>query len=87
LNNELRSNFVLSWEKMLQKRSKCLMKLMVSQLCLVLLYFGAMVSFHQMDSKIQNKEFVPPGSTVNVEFYKNVLDRLCKIIARVRPAL
>jgi len=60
---------------------------MVSQLYPVLLYFGAMVSFHQMDSKIQNKEFVPPESTVNVEFYKNILDRLCKIIAHVRPAL
>jgi len=36
---------------------------------------------------IIHKEFVPPGRTVNAEFYKNVLDRLCKRIARVRPAL
>lgn len=36
---------------------------------------------------IIHKEFLPPGSTVNAEFYKNVLDRLCKRIARVRPAL
>jgi len=33
------------------------------------------------------KEFVPLGSTVNVEFYKIVLDRIYKKIARVRPAL
>ncbi|VVC39136.1 Transposase, type 1, partial [Cinara cedri] len=36
---------------------------------------------------IIHKEFVLPGITVNAEYYKNVLDRLCKRIARVRPAL
>ncbi len=32
-------------------------------------------------------EFVPPGQTVNVDFYKRVLDQLLKRIARVWPYL
>jgi hypothetical protein len=32
------------------------------------------------------KEFVSEGKTVNVEFYKGVLDRLLKRIQRIRPA-
>jgi len=31
-----------------------------------------------------HKNFVPQGTTVNGVFYKNVLDHLCKRIARVR---
>ena len=33
-----------------------------------------------------HKEFVPEGKTVNVEFYKGVMDRLLKRIQLVRPA-
>jgi len=35
---------------------------------------------------IIHKEFVPPRITVNTEFYKNILERLCNRIASVRPA-
>jgi histone-lysine N-methyltransferase SETMAR len=35
---------------------------------------------------IVHKEFVPEGKTVNVEFYKGVMDRLLKRIQRVHPA-
>uniref|UniRef100_A0A8C3BTD1 Transposase n=1 Tax=Cairina moschata TaxID=8855 RepID=A0A8C3BTD1_CAIMO len=34
-----------------------------------------------------HKEFVPPGQTVNAVFYVEVLTRLRKRIARVRPAI
>jgi len=33
-----------------------------------------------------HKEFVPEGKTVNAEFYKGVMDRLLKLIQRVRQA-
>ena len=33
---------------------------------------------------IVHKEFVPPGQTVNNAFYKNVLERLRKLVQRVR---
>ena len=33
-----------------------------------------------------HKEFVPEGNTVNVDFFKGVMDRLLKRIHRVRPA-
>jgi hypothetical protein len=33
-----------------------------------------------------HKEFVPEEKTVNAEFYKGVMDRLLKLIQRVRPA-
>jgi histone-lysine N-methyltransferase SETMAR len=33
-----------------------------------------------------HKEFVPKGKTVNAGFYKGVMDRLLKLIHRVRPA-
>ncbi len=36
---------------------------------------------------IVHKEFVPPGSTVNAAFYKEVLLRLKNSVARVRPDL
>ena len=36
---------------------------------------------------IVHKEFVPPGSTVNAAFYKEVLLRLKNRVARVRPDL
>src|SRR5215475_7650943 len=32
-----------------------------------------------------HKEFVPPGHTVNQTFYQEVLERLRKRVARVRP--
>jgi len=32
------------------------------------------------------KEFVPEGKTVNVEFYKGVMDHLLKLIHRFHPA-
>ncbi len=32
-------------------------------------------------------EFIPPGQTVNADFYKHVLDQLLKRITRVRPDL
>jgi 23S rRNA U2552 (ribose-2'-O)-methylase RlmE/FtsJ len=35
---------------------------------------------------VAHKEFVPEGRTVNVDFYKGVMDRLLKHIQRVRPA-
>jgi hypothetical protein len=35
---------------------------------------------------VVNKEFLPEGKTVNAEFYKGVMDRLLKLIQRVRPA-
>ena len=39
-----------------------------------------------MDSTgIIHKEFVPPGQTVNQYFYREVLERLRKHVARVRP--
>ena len=34
---------------------------------------------------IVHKEFVPPGQTVNQTFYREVLERLRKRVARVRP--
>ena len=34
--------------------------------------------------RIVHKEFVPPGQTVNVAFYKDVLERLRKRVQRVR---
>jgi len=40
------------------------------------------------DSKgIVHKEFVPPGQTVNQTFYREVLERLRKSVARVRPGI
>ncbi len=38
------------------------------------------------DSKVSvHQKFVPSGETVNAQFYLDVLDRLCKQIARARP--
>lgn len=34
-----------------------------------------------------HREFVPEGQTVNAVFYRDVMDRLLKRIARVRPHL
>ena len=34
-----------------------------------------------------HKEFVPPGQTVNQTFYREVLERLRKVVARVRPGI
>ncbi len=40
------------------------------------------------DSKgVIHHEYVSEGQTVNVMFYVQVLDRLCKLIARVRPEM
>jgi len=36
---------------------------------------------------IVHKEFVPPGQTVTKTFYREVLERLRKIVARVRPGI
>ena len=36
---------------------------------------------------IVHKEFVPPGQTVNQTFYREVLDRLRKRVATVRPGV
>jgi len=36
---------------------------------------------------IVHKEFVPPGQTVNQTFYREVLERLRKIVARVLPGI
>ena len=36
---------------------------------------------------IVQKEFVPPGQTVNQTFYREVLERLRKRVARVRPGI
>jgi len=36
---------------------------------------------------IVHKEFVPPGQTVNQTFYREVLERLRKRVARVRPGI
>jgi len=36
---------------------------------------------------IVHKEFVPPGKTVNQTFYREVLERLRKRVARVRPGI
>ena len=36
---------------------------------------------------IVHKEFVPPGQTVNQTFYWEVLERLRKMVARVRPGI
>jgi hypothetical protein len=35
---------------------------------------------------VLHKEFIPDGKTVNAEFYEGVMDRLLKLIHRVRPA-
>ncbi len=41
--------------------------------------------FFFFDSKgVVHQEFVPPGGIVNAQFYLEVLDRVCKQIARVR---
>lgn len=45
------------------------------------------IVFFYFQRIVHNKAFVPPRSTVNAEFYKNILDRLCKMIACVTPAL
>ena len=45
-------------------------------------------SFVLFDSQeIVHKEFVPPGQTVNQTFYQEVLERLRKRVARVRPCI
>ena len=36
---------------------------------------------------IVHKEFVPPGQTVNITFYREVLERLRKKVALVRPGM
>ncbi len=36
---------------------------------------------------IIHRKFVPEGQTVNATFYVQVLDRLCKRIARVKPEM
>ena len=36
---------------------------------------------------IVHKEFVPPGQTVNPSFYREVLERLRKRVARMRPGI
>ena len=36
---------------------------------------------------IVHKEFVPPGQTVHHTFYREVLERLTKRVARVRPGI
>jgi len=36
---------------------------------------------------IVHNEFVPPGQTVNQTFYREVLERLRKRMARVRPGI
>ena len=36
---------------------------------------------------IVREEFVPPGQTVNQTFYREVLERLRKRVARVRPGI
>jgi len=44
--------------------------------------------FFIFDSQgIVHKEFVPPGQTVNQTFYREVLERLRKRVARVRPGI
>jgi len=37
--------------------------------------------------RIVHKEFVPPGQIVNQTFYREVLERLGKRVARVRPGI
>ena len=37
--------------------------------------------------RIVHKEFVPPGQTVNQTYYREVLERLRKRVARVRPGI
>jgi len=37
--------------------------------------------------RIVHKEFVPPGQTANQTFYPEVLERLMKRVARVRPGI
>ena len=44
-----------------------------------ILFFGSQGIVH--------KEFVPPGQTVNQTFYREVLERLRKRVARVRPSI
>jgi len=64
------------------------MKCTVSQLCPAPLYFGGIDSFHPAVSKIQNKDHVDCFFFFDSQaVVHNVLDRLCKRIARVRPAL
>jgi hypothetical protein len=36
---------------------------------------------------IVHKEFVPPGQTANQNFYREVLERLRKRVAHVRPGI
>jgi len=36
---------------------------------------------------IIHKEFMPPGQTVNQTFYREVLERLRKRVARMRPGI
>ncbi|CAK9813190.1 hypothetical protein ANTPLA_LOCUS7740 [Anthophora plagiata] len=36
---------------------------------------------------VVHKEFVPPGKTVNAQYYVEVLERLRKRVLRVRPAM
>ena len=45
---------------------------------MLIIFFGSQGLVH--------KEFVPEGKTVNGEFYKGVVDRLLKLIQRIRPA-
>jgi len=45
-------------------------------------------SFVLFDSQgIVHKEFVPPGQTVNQTFYREVLERFTKMVARVLPGI
>ena len=66
-----------SWEWQTAK-SLCPKKVRMSKIKLMLICF--------FDSQeIVHKEFVPPGQTVNQTFYQEVLERLRKRVARVRP--
>jgi len=47
-----------------------------------------LICFFFLDSQgIVHKEFVPPGQTVNQTFYREVLERLKKRVAHVRPGI
>jgi len=46
---------------------------------MLICFFDSQVNVH--------KEFVPPGQTVNQTFYREILERLRKWMARVRPGI
>jgi hypothetical protein len=108
-SEELQSNFVSNWVKVLPKLMNCYKKRMEVILCLFQRHLNGLNDFERVGSRwrmameksrvktmsivffdaqgVIRREFVPEGQTVNGQFYLHVMERLLKLIHRVRPEL